>query len=152
MDDAPDSEVATIVASEFQKLKRGPYGLDQALQEAKQADAESIGRIILDESESAWRAYFSVNRATKSSHGFLGKARLAQLLTNLQKGPVEHQRAFARQLALAVANATEPMERAGPMRSAKRRRTCRAQQLNYVSDTIQAPIRVAKSPLLRHSP
>ncbi|KAI0912493.1 hypothetical protein F4823DRAFT_622787 [Ustulina deusta] len=108
-----------LVIQHFQKFRRGPYGIDEALQTAKQADENSTQRIILDRSELAWRAYYAVSKATESDHGFSGKADLIRLLNDLRAQSVERQRTFAEQLASAIGSE----EVYGSRQSAKRRRT-----------------------------
>jgi hypothetical protein len=102
--------LVTLVADYYQKLPRGPYGLKEAWNEAKQADAKSTQRIILDTSELAWRAFFAAKKAAESQHGFTGKAELARLLNNLSNQSVEHQQAFAKQLALALAMDSDTLQ------------------------------------------
>ncbi|KAH8761578.1 hypothetical protein F5883DRAFT_678217, partial [Diaporthe sp. PMI_573] len=59
----------------------------------------ALSRILLDRSESAWRAYFSADKAARSDHGFTGKANLTRLLDELTSQPSASQRVFADQLA-----------------------------------------------------
>ncbi|RYP59464.1 hypothetical protein DL771_010891 [Monosporascus sp. 5C6A] len=105
-DDLQASDLVTLVVQHFKTLTRGPYGVVDALQVAKEADPSSTPRIILDESELAWRAYFSAKKATELQRGFIGKANLTRLLNDLSTQPIEEQRAFARQLARAVEDDT----------------------------------------------
>ncbi|KAF1975430.1 hypothetical protein BU23DRAFT_579088 [Bimuria novae-zelandiae CBS 107.79] len=118
-------QLIALVVQHFQTLSRGPYKVDQALQAAKQADANSTPGIILGESETAWRAYYAAKKATESQHGFSGKAEFARLLNSLSTQSIELQRAFARELALAMeSDASQPIEGdgdSGVRKSAKRR-------------------------------
>ncbi|KAF2005029.1 hypothetical protein P154DRAFT_425636, partial [Amniculicola lignicola CBS 123094] len=50
----------------------GLYRVDKALLEAKQADVGSIQRIILEESELAWRIYYAACKVVKLDYGFTG--------------------------------------------------------------------------------
>ncbi|KAH7111046.1 hypothetical protein B0J11DRAFT_198741 [Dendryphion nanum] len=114
MESAPQTnqELIRLVVQHFQKLPRGPYGVDNALLEAKQEDANSTQKVILDESEPAWRAYYAAKKAAESQHGFSGKAELTRLLVSLNTEPVECRRTFAKQLAAAMERAT-PQSREG---------------------------------------
>ncbi|KAI0187375.1 hypothetical protein F4808DRAFT_85863 [Astrocystis sublimbata] len=122
---SPD-ELVQLVVQHFKKLTRGSYGVEEALQQAKQADTDSIQRIILDESELAWRAYYAATKATGSNHGFAGKAKLTRLLDDLNNQSIEYQHGFAQQLALVTASdAIQSMESDGGNDSRKcpKRRT-----------------------------
>ncbi|KAI0907698.1 hypothetical protein F4823DRAFT_641102 [Ustulina deusta] len=104
-------ELVQLVVQHFKKLTRGSYGVDEALQQAKHANSDSIQRIILDKSELAWRAYYAATKATGSNHGFAGKAKLTRLLDDLNNQSIEYQHAFAKQLALVIASdAIQSME------------------------------------------
>lgn len=118
-DPLPRPPLVTLLVQRYQKLTRGPYRVDEALQRAKQADENSTQRILLDESEPAWRAYYAASKAIESNHGFSGKAELIRLLNDLSAQPIEGQRAFAEQLALVM----ESEEVNGSRQGAKRRRT-----------------------------
>ncbi|KAL2276410.1 hypothetical protein FJTKL_00924 [Diaporthe vaccinii] len=113
-DDSPSwSHLVTVVLKHYHAhaLKRGPYGLDQALQQARQADENSTTRIVFDRSEAAWRAYFSADKAAKSSGHFADKAKLKRLLCELSSQPRASQCVFADQLASAMeseGNASAP--------------------------------------------
>lgn len=99
----------------------GIYGLKGALQQAKQADVNSLEKIILDCSEPAWRAYHTAKKATKSTHGFKGQAELSRLFIELSSQPIEQQRTFAQQLAFAMQRDDVESGEAG--NGPKRRRT-----------------------------
>jgi hypothetical protein len=119
MENSDWSGLVTLVLQRYQNLTRGPYGVDDALQKAKQAPENSISRILSDRSESAWRAYFSADKASRSNHGFSGKANLTRLLDGLSGQPPASQRVFADQLASRMeseVNASAP--------SPKKRRMC----------------------------
>ncbi|KAH8704293.1 hypothetical protein GQ44DRAFT_716923 [Phaeosphaeriaceae sp. PMI808] len=120
-------ELLRLVVQHSRKFQRGPYKVDQALQEAKQTNLNSTQQIILRESESAWRAYYAAKKATESQHGFSGKVEFARLLDGLSAQSIEQQRAFAKELALAMeSDDLQPIEgdeNTGLRNGAKRRRT-----------------------------
>ncbi|KAI0435569.1 hypothetical protein F4803DRAFT_309017 [Xylaria telfairii] len=139
------NELVHLVIQRFEKLTRGSYGVDEALQQAKHADANSIERIILDEGELAWRAYYAAKKATRSDHGFSGKAKLTLLLNDLTIQPVEYQYAFAKQLSLATARDTiQSMENDGGNDSKKcpKRRTA----VNTFTRTPSTPTATSNGP------
>jgi hypothetical protein len=99
-------KLADLVMNHYhnRNFQRGPYGSDAALNEARAADETSTQRIIVDESESAWHAYYTASKAISSTHGFQGKADLGRLLRALETQPVQQQRSFAQQLANKLSN------------------------------------------------
>ncbi|RMZ87181.1 hypothetical protein DV736_g5593, partial [Chaetothyriales sp. CBS 134916] len=120
-------QLLKFIVEHSRKLQRGPYKVDQALQEAKKADVNSTQRIILCESESAWRAYYAAKKAIESQHGFSGQVEFACLLDNLSTQSIEQQRAFAKELALEIESddlqLIEGNGNTGWGNGAKRRRT-----------------------------
>ncbi|RSL85131.1 hypothetical protein CDV31_016611, partial [Fusarium ambrosium] len=100
--DEAHQPLITQLIQHYRKMTRGPYGAAEALQKARQASETSLERILLDESESAW------------------------------SNPIEQQRAFAKQLALAM----ETEEVNGSRQGAKRPRTT----------TIPSPIEASVRP------
>ncbi|KAF2257940.1 hypothetical protein CC78DRAFT_527107 [Lojkania enalia] len=124
---AERERLIALVKQHFQGLQRGPYGVEKALEEAKQANANSTQRIILGESELAWRAYYAAKKATDSQHGFSGRAEFARLLDGLSTQSIEQQRAFAKELILAIESDALQLPEddggTGARKGTKRRRT-----------------------------
>lgn len=119
----------TQLIQHYRKMTRGPYGAAKALQEARQASETSLERILQDESESAWRAYYAARKPTEQQRGFSGKAELIRLLDDLRTNSIEQQRAFAKQLALAM----ETEEVNGSRQGAKRRRKYSTRNLFWLA-------------------
>lgn len=115
-----EEEFITKVIQVYRNYRRGPYGVEEALKEAREADTSSLSRIILDESEPAWRAYNAAIKSADLQHKFAGQAELSRSLKYLSNQSTEDQRAFAKQLAYALESDNETSS----MRSAKRHRTC----------------------------
>ncbi|KAK5636522.1 hypothetical protein RRF57_012234 [Xylaria bambusicola] len=54
-----------VVVNARQKLTRGPYGANKALQAAKQVDENSIDRILLKKGDVVWLTYYAAKKATE---------------------------------------------------------------------------------------
>ncbi|KAH8755394.1 hypothetical protein F5883DRAFT_687053, partial [Diaporthe sp. PMI_573] len=144
-----DPLLTTLVVNQYRKLTRGRRGTKKALEQAKQADENSLERIILkqNQGDTVWRAFYAAKKATQLKHGFTGQAKLAQLLNELSAQPIEAQRAFAEQLAAAMESGDQTLVESStlpPVQSngvsdrrngAKRRRTHSPISLDhYVSE------------------
>lgn len=105
-------EFAKSVADYNRSLTRGAYGIKEALQQAKQADADSVDRIIVDESESAYTQFYAAKKGAESGHGFAGQARLKSFFANFQNASVEQRRTFAKYLMSLDKNVVRAMDNA----------------------------------------
>jgi hypothetical protein len=108
------------------KSKRGPYKLQESLEKAKSADATFTDRIIVDESEQAWGAFYVARKAAQSQHGFKGKTELLRLFTTLSTQSIEERQKFAKGLAAQFSSETrQSMEVSGDERpEPARKRHC----------------------------
>jgi len=124
--DERSQPLVAYAALEFRKRLRGPYKVDKALADAKEADPSSTQRIILDESESAFLAYRNAKKQLESTHGLAGKAELLRLLEFLNTQSIDQRRNFAKDLASAIQSEAALNSDGSTVvrRSNKRRRTC----------------------------
>ncbi|KAF4979445.1 hypothetical protein FDECE_18053 [Fusarium decemcellulare] len=113
---SPPPVIGQIVRH-YRNMARGPYRVDEALEEAKQADETSIERILVETSESAWLAYYSMTKTSEMQRGFAGKAEFTRFIEDLRSQDTGRWREFARPLASEVG--TEKVNISG--RAAKRR-------------------------------
>ena len=105
MDGTSSSTVEATIAlliQQYAKLPRGPYGLKQALEEARLADEDSLDKILLTKSEAAWCVYYAARKSERQCHGYAGKAKLIGSLNNIASQPVTVRHSFATQLAAAM--------------------------------------------------
>tara|TARA_R110002003_G_scaffold410_1_gene19555 strand:- start:3090 stop:3446 length:357 start_codon:yes stop_codon:yes gene_type:complete len=82
-------------------FRRGPYKAQDALDEAKAADTTATEKLVVDESEVAWHAFYVAKKDAQSSHGFEGQAELAATLSTQS---LEQRRSFAQQLAMKISS------------------------------------------------
>jgi hypothetical protein len=63
-------EAARLVVKHYLTLTKAPYGLQRGLEEVRREDGDGLGKIILETSEEAWRAYFVAQKISSSDRGF----------------------------------------------------------------------------------
>ncbi|KAK4233253.1 hypothetical protein C8A03DRAFT_48136 [Achaetomium macrosporum] len=97
------SDQVTLLLQQLDNFERAPKTLPESWREVQQAVYDSTARIFLDEGQfPAWLAYFlTKNAANKQSH-FNGKAKLNQLVNDLEKQTIASRRLLAARVGTAI--------------------------------------------------
>ncbi|KAL2166226.1 hypothetical protein VTG60DRAFT_3114 [Thermothelomyces hinnuleus] len=101
--DESQSDQVTLLLQQLDNFERAPKTLPESWRKVQQAEHDSTARIFLDEGQfPAWLAYFlTKNAANKQSH-FHGKAKLIQLVNDLEKQTVASRRLLAARVGAAI--------------------------------------------------
>lgn len=99
----PAANVAVLIGL-AQRHTRGPYGLAEALQNARDAGPSDVGNIMLKHGgEVAWKAWFSAYKQVETHQVFEGRADAKNILDGLEQASLENKHAFAAEFARAFA-------------------------------------------------
>ncbi|KPA36570.1 hypothetical protein FLAG1_10654 [Fusarium langsethiae] len=88
-------DIVKLVVKLSASYKRGARGAEEALTNARNADKDSLDRIIVDQSESAWRAFYSAKKKTGGKETFRRQAKSRKYLDHLIAESPDNQKRFA---------------------------------------------------------
>lgn len=104
--------IAKLVVALSASYTRGPIGAKEALTNAQNADKDSLERIIVEQSELAWRAFYSAKKRKEAAETFRGKAKLRSTFDQLDRLIAEspdNKKRFAELLANEMNNTRPDM-------------------------------------------
>ncbi|KAM0074685.1 hypothetical protein ACKRZS_013263 [Fusarium odoratissimum] len=96
--------VVELSASYARGPRGGPRGAQEALTNARNADKDSLNRIIVDQSESAWRAFYSAKKKTDGKETFGQQAKSRKYFDQLIAESPDNKKRFAELLDFKLNN------------------------------------------------
>lgn len=97
-----DQVTALLEPIQLQGFERAPRPFYEEWKETQEANRNSTAKIFLENGFPAWFTYSLAKRVVKNQSHFNGKAKLCQLISDLETKPIAYRKTLAAQVAAAI--------------------------------------------------